>query len=176
MGRAQEAVEFATEEPAGRPACSPTRWWARSRTLSSRRCCSASPPRPPSRASSLRISGALPAGAGIPPRDLVTVLGNLIDNAFDALADARTRRVDVRLSGTGDRLRVQVDDSGPGLDDAAAARVLDRGWTTKAEPGTGRGLGLALVVQVARRHDGDVVVGRSDLGGARFTVTLGGAG
>ena len=56
---------------------------------------------------------------------------------------------------------------------SAAGRVLERGWTTKAEPGTGRGLGLALVVQVARRHDGDVEVGRSALGGARFAVTLG---
>ncbi|WP_364516267.1 sensor histidine kinase [Nocardioides sp. LML1-1-1.1] len=124
----------------------------------------------------LRITGALPAQAGVPPRDLVTVLGNLVDNAFDALADAETRRVDVRLSGAGDLVRVQVDDSGPGLGEADASRVLDRGWTTKAEPGTGRGLGLALVVQVARRHGGDVELGRSELGGARFTVTMGAPG
>ncbi|MFB9767158.1 ATP-binding protein [Nocardioides kongjuensis] len=65
-----------------------------------------------------------------------------------------------------------MGDSGPGLDADAAERVLDRGWTTKAEPGTGRGLGLALVVQVARKHDGDVTVARSTLGGAEFTVTL----
>jgi signal transduction histidine kinase len=65
-----------------------------------------------------------------------------------------------------------VGDSGPGLDEVASARVLDRGWTTKAEPGTGRGLGLALVGQVARRHGGEVVVGRSHLGGAEFTVVL----
>jgi two-component system CitB family sensor kinase len=124
----------------------------------------------------LRIAGTLPTDSGIPGRDLVTVLGNLVDNAFDAVADAGTRQVEVHLSGAGARLEVRVDDSGPGLDEAAAARVLDRGWTTKAEPGTGRGLGLALVVQVARRHGGDVTVGRSGLGGARFTVTTTGAG
>lgn len=121
----------------------------------------------------LRITGALPADSGLPPRDLVTVLGNLVDNAFDAVSGAATRRVEVRLSGDPGRVRIEVDDSGPGLDEAAAGRVLERGWTTKAEPGTGRGLGLALVVQVARRHDGDVEVGRSALGGARFAVTLG---
>ena len=36
----------------------------------------------------------------------------------------------------------------------------------------GRGVGLALVAQVARRHGGDVEIGGSGLGGARFTVTL----
>ncbi|MFJ9315621.1 ATP-binding protein [Pimelobacter simplex] len=120
----------------------------------------------------LRISGELPPGSGVPPRDLVTVLGNLVDNAFDAVAASEPRQVEVRLSGDGTALTVQVGDSGPGLDDAAIARVLDRGWTTKAQPGTGRGLGLALVGQVARRHGGDVAIGRSALGGAEFTVTL----
>lgn len=121
----------------------------------------------------LRIVGELPSGTGIPPRDLVTVLGNLVDNAFDAVAEAESRRVEVHLTGDADTLTVRVGDSGPGLDEATSARVLDRGWTTKAEPGTGRGLGLALVGQVARRHRGTVVVGRSHLGGAEFTVTLG---
>lgn len=120
----------------------------------------------------LDVVGQLPSGTGLPPRDLVTVLGNLVDNAFDAVATADPRRVEVHLSGDEDVVRIRVGDSGPGLDDADAARVLDRGWTTKAEPGTGRGLGLALVGQVARRHRGDVVIGRSGLGGAEFTVTL----
>ncbi|HWJ09231.1 MAG TPA: sensor histidine kinase [Nocardioides sp.] len=120
----------------------------------------------------LRVEGELPPGTGIAPRDLVTVLGNLVDNALDAVADADPRHIEVHLSGDAHAVTVRVGDSGPGLDDTASARVLDRGWTTKAEPGTGRGLGLALVGQVARRHAGTVAVGRSHLGGAEFTVTL----
>lgn len=120
----------------------------------------------------LTISGSVPAGSSIPARDLVTVVGNLVDNAFDAVALADPRRVAVAFEGDAGTLVVHVGDSGPGLDADAAERVLDRGWTTKAEPGTGRGLGLALVVQVARKHDGDVLVGRSGLGGAEFTVLL----
>lgn len=120
----------------------------------------------------LTVSGRLDDGAAVAARDLVTVLGNLVDNAFDAVGDAAERRVSVSLEGDRSILRIVVEDSGSGLDEEDAARVLERGWTTKAAPGAGRGLGLALVVQVARRNGGDVRVGRSGLGGARFTVEL----
>jgi sensor histidine kinase regulating citrate/malate metabolism len=120
----------------------------------------------------LAVTGNVADSDGLPRRDLVTVLGNLVDNAFDAVADATERRVTVHLERDDGLLTIVVDDSGTGLDDEAAARVLERGWTTKAASGAGRGLGLALVVQVARRHGGDVTVGRSPLGGARFTVVM----
>ena len=119
----------------------------------------------------LDVVGALPGDR--PSRDLVTVLGNLVDNAFDAVAElprGAERRVRVTLGGTAEQPVVRVDDTGAGLDDDEAAHALDRGWTTKAE---GRGVGLALVGQVARRHGGGVTISRSELGGASFTVELG---
>jgi two-component system, CitB family, sensor kinase len=119
----------------------------------------------------LRIEGGLPH-SDVPARDLVTVLGNLVDNAFDALVPADVRRVRVTLGGDPTAVVVTVEDSGPGLDDDAAAHALERGWTTKASGEGSHGVGLALVAQVARRHGGDVEIGRSELGGARFTVTL----
>jgi two-component system, CitB family, sensor kinase len=124
----------------------------------------------------LRIRGSLPdsdtAALGVGARDLVTVLGNLVDNAFDALVQADVRRVRVTLGGEPTAVVVTVEDSGPGLDDDAVTHALERGWTTKGSGEGGRGVGLALVAQVARRHGGDVEIGRSALGGARFTVTL----
>jgi sensor histidine kinase regulating citrate/malate metabolism len=128
--------------------------------------------------------GALP----VEGRDLVTLLGNLLDNAFDAVATAAEKRVRVRVEGDAVRLRIVVEDSGPGVPPEDAAHVFESGWSTKDVDGhaagpaggtegggqrTGRGLGLALVGQVARRYGGAAGVDGSDLGGARFTVTIG---
>ncbi|KQT94955.1 histidine kinase [Marmoricola sp. Leaf446] len=119
----------------------------------------------------LRLTGSVGAEVAVPSRELVTVVGNLIDNALDAVAESERRQVRLRLEDRGAGLLVEVDDSGPGVPPQDAERVLERGWSTKAVEG--RGLGLALVGQVARRHGGRVEVDSSDLGGARFTVTLG---
>jgi two-component system, CitB family, sensor kinase len=122
----------------------------------------------------LALVGELPAEQeAANTRDLVTVLGNLIDNAFDAVAGRDDRRVVVHLEGDHDVLVVVVEDSGPGLTPGEAAHALERGWSTKGGPSGGdRGLGLALVAQAARRRHGDVTIGRSSLGGARLSVTL----
>ena len=125
----------------------------------------------------LEVEGDL-ADAGVPARDLVTVLGNLLDNAFDAVSGSDAKRVVLRLGGDGGgdgdegALVLSVGDSGPGLSADDQVRALERGWTTKASGAGGRGVGLALVAQVARRHGGTVTVGRSRWGGAEFVVTL----
>jgi two-component system CitB family sensor kinase len=108
----------------------------------------------------------------IPARDLVTVIGNLLDNAIDAAARAPgPRRVGFSswiesappgedITGT---LVLQVSDSGPGLDHASAARAFTRGWSTKSDTRLiGHGLGLALVGQVTHRNKGTVEVGSAD--------------
>ncbi|MCW2813388.1 MAG: histidine kinase [Nocardioides sp.] len=122
----------------------------------------------------LAVEGEL--AGDVPARDLVTVVGNLVDNAFDALDGHHgVRRVRVRLGGGGGGAVpvVTVEDSGPGLSAAEADHVLERGWSTRAHGAHGRGVGLALVNQVARRHGGAVRIAGSDLGGASFTVSLG---
>ena len=121
----------------------------------------------------LEIVGSLPAELPIGPRDLVTVVGNLVDNAFDAAALTRTatpQRVRVELGGDRDSLLVGVDDSGPGVASDHRARVLERGWSSKAHEG--RGLGLAIVAQVVSQHRGTLDVADSPLGGARFVVAV----
>ena len=102
--------------------------------------------------------------------------GNLVDNAMDAVVGRAERKVAVRIDVTDGRFTIAVGDSGPGLPEDDRERVLERGWSTKAGGADGRGLGLALVAQVARRHGGTVHLGTSPYGGAEFTVTLGPAG
>jgi two-component system CitB family sensor kinase len=107
------------------------------------------------------------------PRDLVTIVGNLIDNAIDAVQGAPAPRW-VLIGGqvVGERAVLRVADSGPGLDPATAERAFTRGWSTKESPdGRPRGLGLALVGRAVPRAGGTVGVERGDPG-AVFVVSL----
>ncbi|MFD8549019.1 ATP-binding protein [Streptomyces sp. NPDC059649] len=119
--------------------------------------------------------GVLPPG--LPARDLVTVLGNLLDNAIDAAAPGPEHapveppRVRVTARADGGELLLRVADNGPGVAAEAAEEIFRRGWSTK-QGAAGRGLGLSLVRQAVRRNGGTVALDRAPEGGARFTVRL----
>jgi two-component system, CitB family, sensor kinase len=106
-------------------------------------------------------------GGALAQRDVVTILGNLIDNGLDAaLEGGSTPRVYVTARTENGELLLRVEDTGTGL--TAGEVAFDRGWSTKAD---GRGLGLALVRQAVRRGHGTIEVGQGDRG-AVFTVRL----
>lgn len=105
--------------------------------------------------------------------DLVTVVGNLVDNALDALrgSDAGDNWVEAGIRQRDNVVSVVVRDSGPGVAPEIATEVFQHGFTTKAaEHGGQRGLGLALTRQTCIRRGGSVEVHNS--GGAVFTATL----
>ncbi|WP_436740421.1 ATP-binding protein [Streptomyces sp. BBFR102] len=104
----------------------------------------------------------------LPARDLVTVLGNLVDNAMEAVSGTPGARVTVTARAESDGLLLRVADNGPGV--GGGEEVFRRGWSTKE--GGGRGLGLALVRQTAERHGGTVTVGEAPGGGAAFRVRI----
>ncbi|PRX46754.1 sensor histidine kinase regulating citrate/malate metabolism [Prauserella shujinwangii] len=108
-------------------------------------------------------------------RDLVTILGNLVDNALDAAVEAAAGRpptvtVTVRIDGSA--LLLRVADSGPGVAPELVPEIFRRGWSTKPGGEGGRGLGLALAGQAVRRNGGTVDVAGGPDGGAAFTVRL----
>ncbi|WP_336642611.1 sensor histidine kinase [Microbacterium sp. MMO-113] len=91
--------------------------------------------------------------------DAVAVLGNLVDNAFDAAASAEERWVSVRLEPTADDgILLEVADSGPGIPTELRERIFASGYSTKPAGAEGRGVGLALVRSVVADAGGSVTV------------------
>jgi sensor histidine kinase regulating citrate/malate metabolism len=88
--------------------------------------------------------------------EMVTVLGNLIDNAMDA-CDRDDPWVEVTVSQDNGTLLIRVADSGPGMDAGTFEKAMERGYSTKGESDAQQhGLGLALVAQVVKRHNGEL--------------------
>jgi two-component system CitB family sensor kinase len=116
----------------------------------------------------LSPASRLPAGA-VPSEDLVTIVGNLVDNAFDALAGRVGGRIEVLVVEDDGMAVIEVRDDGAGIAAGDVERVFEAGWWTKGD-GAGRGLGLALVNAAAARLGG-VASARTD-GGAVLTVRV----
>ncbi|MGW1595360.1 sensor histidine kinase [Streptomyces sp. SCL15-4] len=109
----------------------------------------------------------------VDPRGLVTVVGNLVDNALDAVAGTPHARVEVELRTEGRTVVLGVRDTGPGVPEGQRELIFTEGWSTKKPPAHGkRGIGLSLVRRLAERQGGSATVGPAAGGGAEFTVVL----
>ena len=103
---------------------------------------------------------------------IVTILGNLLENALEAAQENTSGKRKVLLSMTdfGNDLIFEVEDSGSGIEDESVDLSLQHGFTTKS--GTGRGIGLSLVHENLKYLGGHLTVVRSSLGGMRFTIYI----
>jgi signal transduction histidine kinase len=101
------------------------------------------------------------------PRQLRTVVLNLLRNAAEATAGKGRVVVDVRERGN--EVELRVEDDGPGVPEAQRERIFEPFFTTRAR---GTGLGLAIVRRVVEAHGGEVTVESAPGGGACFRVTL----
>jgi signal transduction histidine kinase len=106
---------------------------------------------------------------------LARVLVNLITNAIQAIDSAGITDGHIRISLTSEQLeeapawRIDIDDNGPGVSEEDMAKLFTPNFTTKK---TGTGLGLAICRSIIEQSQGTIGYSRSDLGGARFTITL----
>ncbi|MGX1565943.1 sensor histidine kinase [Streptomyces sp. NPDC055506] len=109
----------------------------------------------------------------IDPQGLVTVVGNLVDNALDAVAGKPHARVEVELRAEGRTAILRVRDTGPGIPPEHRELIFTAGWSTKKPPAhRERGIGLSLVRRLAERQGGSATVDEAYGGGAEFTVVL----
>ena len=101
---------------------------------------------------------------------LEQVLINLITNAVHAVESGGRVIVRAGLDDQNTAL-LEVGDSGPGVADDDLERIFEPFFTTKPD-GKGTGLGLPIVRNIIDQHRGRITVGRSELGGAAFRVTI----
>ncbi len=117
-----------------------------------------------------RATSTGPLGAEL-TEDALTVVGNLLDNAMDAVSADRGRvRLLVQEEAGG--VRVEVEDDGPGLAPGTAARIFESGFSTKGqESERSRGWGLALCRLACEQRGGTISVDVDD-GATRFVAVL----
>jgi signal transduction histidine kinase/ABC-type amino acid transport substrate-binding protein len=95
---------------------------------------------------------------------------NLINNASDALSGTREKKM-IKVTSTcqNHRIRLAVEDNGPGIDQNLKQKIFDPFFTTKKHS---TGIGLSLCHRIVTDHRGELTVGDSELGGAAFTIEI----
>ncbi|MEH7305471.1 DcuS/MalK family sensor histidine kinase [Neobacillus drentensis] len=101
--------------------------------------------------------------------EVVTILGNLIDNALDAVADCPLKKVTLRFDYYDETLVLEVHDTGPGIDEEVRNSLCVKGYSTKGE---NRGIGLFLVQRSLEKLAGKVEIYSQKGKGSTFIVTF----
>ncbi|WP_344379952.1 ATP-binding protein, partial [Streptomyces rhizosphaericus] len=93
--------------------------------------------------------------------ELITIMGNLIDNAIEALSHSDEKKVKVRLKEEEHKLFITLADSGPGIKEENLDAIFTKGFSTK---GPNRGVGLYLVKQSVEKLNGELNINTSSEG------------
>jgi two-component system, CitB family, sensor histidine kinase DctS len=102
--------------------------------------------------------------------DFVTILGNLIENAFDAVEGIPDARIDISIEQNSEVCALLVEDNGSGMKEAVKKHIFERGYTTKGENGSG--IGLYLVQQIVEKGKGEMEIASQENQGTSFIITF----
>ncbi|AJQ97755.1 ATP-binding protein [Gynuella sunshinyii] len=110
--------------------------------------------------------------AAIPREKIVSILGNIIDNALEATLRTYGNGGKIALSMTdlGHDLVFEVEDQGPGLSDDQKQAIFEKGTSSKME--IGHGYGLHLVRQFVVQLHGTISIENAEIGGSRFCIYI----
>lgn len=134
-----------------------------------------------SRAHEMGVTLVIEGRGVIPPLSpkgshaLVTVVGNLIDNAFEATIYAVEKRITLNIenipaqAGGSDELVISVSDTGRGISDEHLEKIFTKGFSTK---GSNRGIGLYMLLLTLEEMDGSVEIDAKPGHGTVFTVRV----
>lgn len=119
---------------------------------------------------SLRRDSTMPLhSAYLSSRELVTIVGNLVENAFEAVKAEPLKQVGLFIGEDSHGLTIAVDDTGHGMTEEQIATVRERQYTTK---GDGHGFGLRLIQQIVADHRGYLDIESEPGEGSSFTVNF----
>jgi two-component system sensor histidine kinase DctS len=109
---------------------------------------------------------------GVTNHDLVVIIGNLIDNSFDALSESMNERKEVSmlLKEEDQQLMIKVSDNGSGIPQEMKEHVFSRGFSTKAKEG--KGMGLFLIHSIVSRVDGLISITSNAETGTELLIRL----
>jgi len=104
-------------------------------------------------------------------QEIVTVVGNLLENAMEAVnavSDDRTRTIVLQITEDEQGLLILISDAGIGIDPEIMPHICELGFSTKAAEG--RGVGMSLIRDIVDRHEGSMEVDSEPGDGTTFTL------
>jgi signal transduction histidine kinase len=119
---------------------------------------------------SMELAEELPRVAGVATQ-LEQLLVKLVNNARDAMSETPRKELTLRACPDGGRVRLEVEDSGCGMDEAVRGRLFEKFFTTK-ESDSGTGLGMTVVEEVIRAHQAELQVHSEPGAGTCFQIWL----
>ncbi|MHA6261057.1 ATP-binding protein [Sporosarcina sp. CAU 1771] len=107
-----------------------------------------------------------------PREKLITILGNLLDNSFEAVLEASvsTKEVHLFMTDLGPDLIFEIEDSGIGISDDELEHIFTKGFSTKN--GEDRGIGMHLVQEALADLNGYMTISTNDAGGVSFLIVI----
>jgi two-component system CitB family sensor kinase len=104
---------------------------------------------------------------------LITIFGNLLNNAFEAVREKEDgdKKVSLFLTDLGKELIIEVEDNGPGIDEEHFESIFQQGFSTKSGD-KNAGIGLSLVRQALKKVGGTITFSSKKGEGTAFTVAI----